>query len=275
MNKYILLEGEIPYDNDDYGVWCSFYYDVYEKKIVRSNYGHGMDDPYNGIHYQKAIEQGIITYDELVDAMIDHFQGCILYTQKASFIYEGKTICLPCEVKVKGSRKYRKPTGIAVRVFKEVSRYYPTKVFCEVLDPDTKQACNIRAGRVSIVTDSSLEQFRDWAKRSKYLGHLIHQLAYKASYYHCDALHFSDNWEMFVRMAASEGASERLAALGEYTNADNDAKAEKLRIRNQQLYDENIENVRKWAHEKFDGEKSEEEIEEIIDRTMKRHYTKS
>ena len=60
---------------------------------------------------------------------------------------------------------------------------------------------------------------------------------------------------------------------GDYTNVDNEKKAQKLKEKNEKLYAENIDRVRAWAREKFAG-RPESEIEEIIDKTMKKYYTK-
>ena len=267
-DRYIVLEADIPYDWDDYGVWCSFYYDMQEKEIVRSNFGHGTGDSYKGVPWRTAIEQGLTKYEDLVSVVVDHFGGSIIRVLSYAGDFVDKRICLPCTVS--RGRKF-KGDGIAVRVFEEKSMYYPTKTLCEVLDPVTKVARNICAGYVELKMDNLLDVFKSWSVKNEKLPNLIHQLAYDASYSSCDRETFNRNWRMFVRAVVSEAAVEDL---GEYTNIDDEAKAEKLRIKNEQLYNDNIDKVTAWANDKFGGTKSEEEIADIISRTMKKYYTR-
>lgn len=41
--RYIIIEDDIMYDNDDYGVYGAVLYDTVDKKIVTTKYGHGVD----------------------------------------------------------------------------------------------------------------------------------------------------------------------------------------------------------------------------------------
>ena len=56
--RYVQLELNIPYDNDDYDVWCSIYYDTQEHKIEKSRFGHGSPDVLwsNSVSLYDAIE---------------------------------------------------------------------------------------------------------------------------------------------------------------------------------------------------------------------------
>lgn len=264
----IALERDIPYDWDDYGVWCSFYYDPNEKKIIRSDYGHGTDDAYSGVSYEIAIANGMVTRDEIIDALIERFNKYVTSVFNYASNFSGKRINMPCSVE--RGRKFR-GEGIATCVFVEHSMYHSDKTLVEVIDPTTNIAYNISSSYVKLHSDGILDYFKKWVSENNKLGSVIHQLAYDASYSHCDRVSFDDNWVLFVRDVVTKYMGREIS--GEYTNVDNEKKAQKLKEKNDKLYAENIDRVRAWAREKFAG-RSESDIEEIIDKTMKKYYTK-
>ncbi len=54
--RYIALELDIPYDNDDFDLWKSNFYDTKDKCIVVDNYGHGSGPTITEyIDYKKAM----------------------------------------------------------------------------------------------------------------------------------------------------------------------------------------------------------------------------
>ena len=72
--RYIILEDNINYDNDDYGVWGAVLYDTIEKKIRTTSYGHGTDmkERSNSIELCNVsldIKQSLI--EEMIYLMLD------------------------------------------------------------------------------------------------------------------------------------------------------------------------------------------------------------
>ena len=64
--KYISLETAIPYDWDDYDMYCDIFLEISTGKIVDKYYGHGEYDTFPKdeiMPYKTAIDLGLITSD--------------------------------------------------------------------------------------------------------------------------------------------------------------------------------------------------------------------
>ena len=71
--RYIILEDGIMYDNDDYGLFGAVLYDVVNKKIVVTKYGHGgdMKERSSSIDLKDIQDNKKEIMEEMISVMLD------------------------------------------------------------------------------------------------------------------------------------------------------------------------------------------------------------
>lgn len=75
MKRYILLQDNIAYDNDDYYVYGAVLYDCVEKVVFSTSYGHGVDLEYRNetISLKEAILMGIASENDIKKCIVKAF----------------------------------------------------------------------------------------------------------------------------------------------------------------------------------------------------------
>lgn len=269
--KYVALERNIGYDWDDYGVWCSFYYDTETKEIVRFTSGHGTNnEPDKYKERKEAVELGIITNEEIVDALLNKFSGVILNTAKniTNLSCESAAYALKCEVN--GGRKYK---GEAIFTHSFIKRCkfnsYYDKWYAEVVDVANKKGYNVNPAYVVIKTpgEEILDKCKKFILENDKVGMMIHQCAYQASYSSCDSRYFNQNFEALVQIALKTDEP-----ITDYVNEETEEQQRKEAEKKAAYIAEKLKDVTEWANNKFKGIKTDEEIADIIERTMNKYY---
>ena len=71
--KFVILEDMIPYDFEDCDKWGAVLFDIENKQIITSKYGHGVDmnERKNSVELDYAIEHNLVSIEEMIDIMIN------------------------------------------------------------------------------------------------------------------------------------------------------------------------------------------------------------
>jgi hypothetical protein len=199
--KYITIEENIPYDNDDYGLWKTVYYDLNNKKIEVVTIGHGLKDEigkYSIGDWQEALKKGIVTSEDLAKVTMEYLRiptGTIhtnlgdQYDLQEMREFTG----IPCVVR--RGRKVRGENITYQRCYKKQYRWNPQydRKLAIVLDEDGTQY-EINPAYVEFDINKWNSILKNVTKDSKKLGNLLHCIAYDLSYYSCDRDH--KNWTL-------------------------------------------------------------------------------
>ena len=197
--RYILLESDICYDWDDYGVWGAVLFDLNEDRISTTKYGHGVPlDTSDTISLEEAIERNLVTYEHLIDVMVDSL-GIGWGHCDWSTLGEHRSINKPFDIPVKivGGRKGKGVEGRLMCVYTEPVRYglgaYRNDYYVKpvILNPKTNEFIVVNSTgylefpesfikEYNIKTREVIENTRDNVYR------LAHAWAYGLSYSSCD-----------------------------------------------------------------------------------------
>ncbi len=258
--RFVALECGIAYDWDDYGVWCSFYYDLTEGKVIRDDYGHGQGGQVNereAIPYKEAIAQGLISVETLASAVLKAVRIPYIYDEE---VMAGEGCAIPCAIR-KG-RKMKGENLICVGIVRELSYVQPRyghehnyDKFAIVYDPVNNVKCKTAFRNVTFNINHSECILRAVVSNpDKNLWTLIHCLAYGASY-------LADSICTLIRKGIAQVERPNLEnVIDPWETKRVNAKQEKHRA-----------SVEAWAREKLAGE-SEDKIQQVIERTLQKYY---
>ena len=259
--KYIALETEIPYDWDDYDLYCDIFLDMSTGKIVNKYYGHGSYDTFPKeeiMPYNKAIELGVVTSEYIKNAIYHELFEPYYTEGKLSNIYFvancSKNVCIPCFVN--GGRKFR-GSGIFVGITSKYNYYSHYNDFTYwIADPISKTISSVNPKFIDV---TSIDDIKEKIHRNVIsydnLGKIMQRLAYKVSLYGCDTKYLE---ALRDKIAFSKPFFD--IDINEFENIDEKKNKEKKR-----------KEMERWAHNKFDGIKTKEEIEKIINKTFEKY----
>lgn len=265
--RFVALECGIAYDWDDYGKWCSFFYDLKEGKVIRDDYGHGQGGNVNereAIPYKEAIAQGLISVETLASAVLE-----AVYTPYISDedVMASGEYSVPCAIR-KG-RKMRGEKLICVGIVRELSYLQPRygnernyDKFAIVYDPAQNIKCKTAIKNVVFSINRSECILRAIINNpTKNLWTLIHCLAYGASYSACDSRYLAENIHSLIRQGMTQVERPNLeGVIDPWDTKRVNTKREKHRA-----------SVEAWAREKLAGE-SEDKIQQVVERTLQKYY---
>lgn len=190
--NYIVLEDGICYDNDDYDVYGAVLFDLNTREILTVKYGHGVDMPQRkeSKELDLAIASGLITEEELKQVLVGNpkFNPIML-----DDIAVDKWLNIPC--KVSNRCKYVKGSAVLLKFIRQKDHYSRDGYRKVALVYSLSQDILATVGMNSInIPDEVWADINRKVKERMVdelsLGHLIHQYAYKMSYY-------SSDWRIF------------------------------------------------------------------------------
>ena len=268
--RYIALELHIPYDNDDFDLWKSNFYDTENKCIVVDNYGHGSSPTITEyIDYKKAIAENIITVDELVEAICKYLNvgSYGVYDFNINYI----PAFIPCSItggrKMKGDNKYflyNYTQGNSYMRRMRCSTYFDTELVV-IYDPVTNEICEVNPKFVELKYDS-IERIKKSIRKDEYrnLLTLVHAIAYKQSYYSCDAKNYKNTLIRLIHLGSNVSFN--------INNAKNPWKDKQLQKKQEKLdkikESKRIE-IEKWAN--ILSDKTDEERKQIVEKTLTKY----
>lgn len=275
----IVIEDGIPYDWDDYDLYGCVYLDMNDFKIKTTQYGHGTKlfngdfgyAIYEDLELPKGVQSGLdwMIKDAVLQWMKDHHSVADVLRSPECLV--NLNLCVPCSVN-KG-RKLKGDNLVLLRV--KTIRDYFNRVDYKALVADTKKKICCWISWWYVNPDIDYVENHLFASQVKYEDEtswsMAHLLAYDMSYAAIDRRNYK-NKETAILYHAGALSWQMPANLEEFTDPWEEKALAKKRAKAQKTYDEHLPNVQKWAHEKFDNEKTPEEVEEIINKTMKKYY---
>lgn len=258
---FILLEDEICYDWDDYGVWGAVLFDLTTKKIITKTYGHGNDLSCRNkcVNLNDAVEQGLITIDELINLMCSQL-GFNFNRVDMGVIASRHTIDNPLDIPVKivRGRKGKGINGRLMYAIKERERYGLGAYHdCYNYRP---VVMNIETGEMVYPNSMSyLEYDTDFIIRfneaiMENIPHTINEVyslahiwAYELSYCACD----KDNYHYLIQKYSGKGIIVGENISSELQNAIDNHKADELRKLNERKEQE-LPKIIEWVKNNTD-----------------------
>ena len=266
--RYIILEDNINYDNDDYGVWGAVLYDTVEKKICTTTYGHGTDmkERRNSIELCNVsldIKQSLI--EEMISLMIDEtpVASDSVLENIARCSSEDNPTAIPVNV-VRG-RKFKGAGYLIYSISTSLSFGFGTftKTFTKpaILDPTT-----------------GINEFRNKFKNLVVKGlkmneatvySLAHLWAYKMSYSHCDTINYNSK----VKSLGNTGA--KYIDIPEIVKLSINANIAKRELENaiarEALKKEKMPAIIEWVKNNTD-KKTDEDIKNLAEHIFNKKY---
>ena len=268
--RYIALELDIPYDNDDFDLWKSNFYDTEDKCIVVDNYGHGSGPTITEyIDYKKAISENVITIDELVEAICKHLNIGSYGVYDFNVNYGPAFI--PCSItggrKMKGDNKYFLYNYIQSNDYMRrmtFSTYFDTEL-AVVYDPVTNEICEVNPKFVELKYDV-VERIKKSIRKDEYtnLLTLVHAIAYKHSYYGCDAKNYKNTLIRLIHLG-SNVSFDIYHAKNPWKDKQLQKKKEKL----DKIKENKRAEIEKWVNTLPD--KTDEERKQIVEKTLTKY----
>lgn len=266
LPRYIALETNIAYDWDDYDLWAAFYYDTEKDEVLGTKYGHGSGDGISApMDYRQALEVAPELREKIAKAVAQKL-GQIADIRDA-FRGSSSQFSVPCSVSPK-CRKVKGSGLVLIRFFEEKSRYsYYPKSMALVYDPARNITAKIESKNVALdingveVARESL--IRGALKSDENLWSLIHCLAYNVSYSACDHRYLAADIHSLTRSGLPEELTQKIDLANVPDPAEEAAR--------ERRFAKNRPNIVAWALAKF-PEKSEEEREEIVQKTLNKYY---
>ena len=267
--KYVLLEDGIPYDWDDYDVYGAVLYDVENDTIVTTKYGHGcsMSLDSSGMGYKAAIEEGVVTEEQLKRACLKKIPLYLEYIKEC----EGKRINVPCTV---GSRcRLIKGDVILLSGSATLNTYgwgqYHTSYdhHCLVYSPSLNKLATVSPGQLSF-SEETREAFRqhiiEKAIEKFSVEYLAHIFAYDMSYAAIDRSNYNSRCREVILNALPFGDTPDYSTA---SNPQREAKEAKIAAKKAAKMPELLE----WA-KSVHPEYNEEEVNALAEKVWNRHY---
>lgn len=273
--KFVILEDDIAYDWDDYGVWGAVLYDVANKTITTSKYGHGTDlstsyeEGTEFIHFKDALEKGIITNEEVIESIVRRVVSESKVKESINDYPVGRDINIPC--KIEGGRKMKGDAYllklVKVNDFKPFGwrgKWDKSHIEGVVAQPSTGKICNINTAYIKI--ENGYNEFvkriiDSYVSDGTYAPYLAHVFAYQMSYASCDRYNYTDCVHQIMKRGCSYG--QLPTEVVEFIKNDNEMKEKALR----EEKEKNRPAIVAWANKTLVG-KSEDEKNEIIERLV-------
>lgn len=279
MFRYIILEDEITYDNDDYGVWGAVLYDTVEKKICTTTYGHGtgMKERSNSIELCNVsldIKQSLI--EEMISLMVDEtpVASDLVLENIARCSSEDNPTAIPVNV-VRG-RKFKGTGYLIYSISTSLSFGTFIKTFTKpvILDPTTGMIHIINSFEYIEYDNEFRNNFKNLVlKRLKMneatVYSLAHLWAYKMSYSHCDKINYNSK----VKSLGNTGA--KYINIPEIVKLSINANIAKRELENaiarEALKKEKMPAIIEWVKNNTD-KKTDEDIKNLAEHIFNKKY---
>ena len=279
--RYIILEDNISYDNDDYGVWGAVLYDTVEKKICTTAYGHGTDmkERRNSIELCNVsldIKQSLI--EEMISLMIDEtpVASDSVLENIARCSSEDNPTAIPVNV-VRG-RKFKGAGYLIYSISTSLSFGFGTftKTFTKpaILDPTTGIIHIINSFEYIEYDNEFRNKFKNLVVKGLKMNEatvysLAHLWAYKMSYSHCDTINYNSK----VKSLGNTGA--KYINIPEIVKLSIKANIEKRELENaiarEALKKEKMPAIIEWVKNNTD-KKTDEDIKNLAEHIFNKKY---
>lgn len=277
--RYIVLESDICYDWDDYGVWGAVYYDVEENAIGTCKYGHGVDmNLENSISLEDAVKAGMD--EEMMKKIITTmFKSLPCYFDMHDFASHfgenNKYCCIP--VKVVGGRKFKGDAYIigarkvyeryGLGAYRGAYSYYP---IC--IDANTLEEVRVNAFGYCEIDEKLRNEYNEslptlHTVNVDTIKNIAHAWAYNMSYSGCDR----DNYRGLVNKLSHNKAFRFVNNHNEIINKYIEIKKKKEEKRLNQLRNEKMPAIIEWVKNNTD-KNTEKEINALAEHIFKKHY---
>ena len=276
--RYVLIEKEIPFDNDDFYVWANIYYDLQEKQVFVSKFGHGDNCKFVD---ESTEDINLINKEDFCKSMLNTFSRFneSFYMDNFFYRYFSESYCplfIPCVVN-KGRKFKGNLTLICYeqKLNKFASRYrmvYDT--YAIVWDKVKNQSCRINPSYIEF--GDNKEQLRDIIYHSLLLQpitRLAHLYAYSISYYSCDTRNLDREITNIVGTYLKKLNKENQEELDRLNvvNIDDLREIKKAKEKNEKKWEANKDNVYAWAKAQLPNG-TEEQVQNLVDKVKNKYY---
>lgn len=281
MFRYIILEDEINYDNDDYGVWGAVLYDTIEKKICTTTYGHGtgMKERSNSIELCNVsldIKQSLI--EEMISLMVDKtpVASDSILENIARCSSEDNPTAIPVNV-VRG-RKFKGAGYLIYSISTSLSFGFGTftKTFTKpaILDPTTGMIHIINSFEYIEYDDEFRNNFKNLVVKGLKMNEatvysLAHLWAYEMSYSHCDKINYNSKVESLGKIGAKYINIPEIVKLS--INANIAKRELENAIAREALKKEKMPAIIEWVKNNTD-KKTDEDIKNLAEHIFNKKY---
>lgn len=277
--RYIILEDNINYDNDDYGVWGAVLYDTIEKKICTTAYGHGIDmkERSNSIELCNVsldIKQSLI--EEMIYLMLDETPvvSDSVLENIARCSSEDNPTAIPVNV-VRG-RKFKGAGYLIYSISTSLSFGTSTKTFTKpaILDPTTGMIHIINSFEYIEYDDEFRNNFKNLVVKGLKMNEatvysLAHLWAYKMSYSYCDTINYNSKVKSLGKIGAKYIDIPEIVKLS--INANIAKRELENTIAREALKKEKMPAIIEWVKNNTD-KKTDEDIKKLAEHIFNKKY---
>lgn len=277
--RYIILEDNINYDNDDYGVWGAVLYDTIEKKICTTAYGHGTDmkERSNSIELCNVsldIKQSLI--EEMIYLMLDETRvvSDSVLENIARCSSEDNPTAIPVNV-VRG-RKFKGAGYLIYSISTSLSFGTSTKTFTKpvILDPTTGMIHIINSFEYIEYDDEFRNNFKNLVLKGLKMNEatvysLAHLWAYKMSYSYCDTINYNSKVKSLGKIGAKYIDIPEIVKLS--INANIAKRELENTIAREALKKEKMPAIIEWVKNNTD-KKTDEDIKNLAEHIFNKKY---
>ena len=279
MFRYIILEDEINYDNDDYGVWGAVLYDTVEKKIRTTTYGHGTDmkERSNSIELCNVsldIKQSLI--EEMISLMVDETpvaSDLVLENIARCSSEDNPTAIL---VNVVRGRKFKGTGYLIYSISTSLSFGTFIKTFTKpaIFDPTTGMIHIINSFEYIEYDNEFRNNFKNLVLKGLKMNEatvysLAHLWAYKMSYSHCDKINYNSKVESLGKIGAKYINIPEIVKLS--INANIAKRELENAIAREALKKEKMPAIIEWVKNNTD-KKTDEDIKNLAEHIFNKKY---
>lgn len=272
--RFIILEDGIPYDWDDYGVFGAVLYDIANRKIVTTKYGHGVDMDRDGCVSLECAEQ---YFPEILKVMLNSLNIVNLELMKKIALSSSREYPTAIPVNVIGGRKFKgegyliygvsTPVMYGLGAYQNQKNYYPV-----IFDPKTGTENVVNSfGYLKI----DKEFFNNYEKTLyenikptiRNIKKIAHAWAYDMSYSACDVRNrYNLLQEIGLTVKSEINVPEEVTkGIEKLVEEKNRQKAERLA----KLKEEKMPGIIEWV--KTHTNKQGDEIMELAEHIFKKH----
>ena len=277
--RYIILEDNINYDNDDYGVWGAVLYDTIEKKIRTTTYGHGTDmkERSNSIELCNVsldIKQSLI--EEMIYLMLDETPvvSDSVLENIARCSSEDNPTAIPVNV-VRG-RKFKGAGYLIYSISTSLSFGTFTKTFTKpaILDPTTGIIHIINSFEYIEYDNEFRNNFKNLVVKGLKMNEatvysLAHLWAYKMSYSYCDKINYNSKVKSLGNTGAKYIDIPEIVKLS--INANIAKREFENKIAREALKKEKMPAIIEWVKNNTD-KKTDEDIKKLAEHIFNKKY---
>lgn len=272
--RYIILEDGIMYNDDDYGLFGAVLYDVANKKIVVTTYGHGVDmkERSSSIDLKDIQDNKKEIMEEMISVMLDEtpITSYSVLENIALCASEKNPTAIPVNV-VRG-RKF-KGFGYLIYGVSCISRF-GKQTRPVIVDPTTGDIHMVNSFEYLEYDNEFCNNFKNLVAERLDVNEgtvysLAHIWAYRMSYYSCDSINYMNKVKSLGNTGAKGITIPEIVKLSINTNI---AKRDlENAIKREALKKEKMPAIIEWVKKNTD-KKTEEDIMNLAEHIFNKNY---